>query len=136
MPLESLLPIQSAGVLFKPEYIIVNGGYTEKPIIVLPYDTSAATPSYLLLDGHHRAYNAYQRYQKNILSAIVESDEDVRSLHLPYLIGSLSMADVVERYHTLWLPLIKKAGITAINTMPLKPGSRQGIVSSLVPHRE
>jgi hypothetical protein len=94
------------------------------PGITVPYQEG-----FILLDGHHRARRDYQLGHIVTPEAIVTTDEALAESYVGRYLGLSSIAEVHQRYETLWRPRCLAAGITHIATMPIanRDRSRQWI---------
>ncbi len=134
LPLNNLLPIQAGGVSY---WTLSDGENLRtptphlKPIKTLLYegDLGELEATYLVLDGHNRAYGAHLLGRATVLGQIYTEDEHVRKSSALSTSGITSIEELKERYRNEWLPLLAAAGIVSIATMPIRHEPQPGYLA-------
>jgi len=106
---QELSPIQSAGV--SSGRLLQE--LSEDPIEVIFYQGK-----FLILDGHHRAYDAASKDQ-SIGAFALETDQDVLDAKAISLVGCRTIQDVIDKYLKDWLPGLTKKRIFKVLDMPV-----------------
>ena len=92
---------------------------TDGPIAAMLYEpaTEAQGATYLMLDGHHRAYRAHALGRTVISSEVFTTDEEIRASRLPSVRWFSTVEEVKECYRTHWLPRVEERGVTDIASL-------------------
>jgi hypothetical protein len=87
---------------------------TFEPVKAVLYQRDLGRLTYLLVDGHHRAYIGNQQGSEVIKGMIAATDEELAALHCEGINDFHSIEAVHQMYESTWKPNTIARGVSSI----------------------
>jgi hypothetical protein len=90
---------------------------TFDPVKTVLYQRDLGRLTYLLFDGHHRAYIGNQQGSEVIKGMIAATDEELAALHCEGIGAFRSIEAVHQMYERIWKPNTIRRGVRGISDL-------------------
>jgi hypothetical protein len=114
IPIHSLIPSQPDVARIPTLRYLAEQDLDEiPPVEAVLLNDDPENPVHLLVDGHHRSFNAHHRGRDIIRAFLASQDEHLPFLGAPAVADCASIDDVRRRYEREWRPHTRALGITS-----------------------